>query len=324
MEKDPNALQSYEIAFLDKQEKILKSRFENVTDLVRKRKVILRNGMAYFTIDHYTSFLTKRFAKNLQEEMVQMINRYTKIQSTESERLAIMLKQIEERKILDQSKVIHFEGELLPENIDAVEQQSFPPCMSALHSKLRKTHHLKHFGRMQYGLFLKDIGLNLQNALAFWSSEFTQIITQQKFEQQYAYNIRHNYGKEGKRTDYTSYKCTKIINGSSEDCICPFKHFDKNKLRDFLRHKAPTIEDIEDVIPNTNRIGGEDPLNSCRKFFDLTHKSFTIKNNKLPIEIKEELETEMPFYSPTKYYLISRKLIEANIEKIEEMDLSEN
>ena len=53
-------------------------------------------------------------------------------------------------------------------------RESFPPCMHHLHESLRRDHHLRHFGRLQYGLFLKSIGLTLEQALAFWRTEFTK------------------------------------------------------------------------------------------------------------------------------------------------------
>ena len=44
--------------------------------------------------------------------------------------------------------------------------------MRHLHETLRATHHLKHGGRIQYGLFIKGIGLTLEHSLKFWRDEF--------------------------------------------------------------------------------------------------------------------------------------------------------
>lgn len=44
--------------------------------------------------------------------------------------------------------------------------------MRQLHNALRDNHHLRHGGRMQYGLYLKGLGLTLEQALLFWKSEF--------------------------------------------------------------------------------------------------------------------------------------------------------
>lgn len=41
------------------------------------------------------------------------------------------------------------------EMVDELARKHFPMCMRNLHGALRRDRHLKHFGRLQYGLFLK-------------------------------------------------------------------------------------------------------------------------------------------------------------------------
>lgn len=94
-------------------------------------------------------------------------------------------------------------------DLGAAMDQSAPLCMRNLFVHLKEEHHLRHNGRMQLGLFLKGVGLSLEDALLFWRTEFCRKITPEQFEKQYSYNVRHNYGKEGKRQDYTPYSCMK-------------------------------------------------------------------------------------------------------------------
>ncbi|KAF2292921.1 hypothetical protein GH714_029853 [Hevea brasiliensis] len=91
-------------------------------------------------------------------------------------------------------------ADLSIKDIDLVAKSSFPLCKSHLFEKLREDHHLKHGGRMQLGLFLKGVGLKLDDALAFWKAEFSQKVGAERFDKEYAYSIRHNYGREGERS----------------------------------------------------------------------------------------------------------------------------
>lgn len=48
----------------------------------------------------------------------------------------------------------------------------------------------------------QGIGLSVEEALAFWRKSFSTI-TDDKFNKEYRYNIRHQFGLEGSRKNYT-------------------------------------------------------------------------------------------------------------------------
>ena len=73
------------------------------------------------------------------------------------------------------SYVAHFAAACCALIDQLVKRGSAPLCMRHLHEKLVENHHLRHGGRMQYGLFLKGVGLSLEDALRFWQTEFTKV-----------------------------------------------------------------------------------------------------------------------------------------------------
>lgn len=47
----------------------------------------------------------------------------------------------------------------------------------------------------------KVLGLSIDEAIAFWRKSFSNL-TDDKFNKEYKYNIRHSFGLEGKRANY--------------------------------------------------------------------------------------------------------------------------
>jgi len=68
------------------------------------------------------------------------------------------------------------DGQITRQMIDGLSDKSFPPCMKQLHQVFQDTHHLRHGGRLQYTLFLKGIGMSLEEVLAMWREKFTKIM----------------------------------------------------------------------------------------------------------------------------------------------------
>ena len=73
--------------------------------------------------------------------------------------------------------------------------------------------------------------------MRFWRTEMAAVAPGDAFDKQYAYNIRHNYGKEGKRADYTPHSCIKVISGipgPGQVHGCPFRVLSEEDLRTSL------------------------------------------------------------------------------------------
>ena len=152
--------------------------------------------------------------------------------------------------------------------------------MRNLHLTLRKNDHLKHFGRLQYTLFLKGIGLSLEDALIFWRTSFRKK-TDDEFNKEYKYNVRHSYGDVGgdatrRGKGYSPFSCQKILTehppSSGEAHGCPYRHFSPDNLVTLLQATGVNDKDVlrgvrEDVAPEKKRYHI-----ACNRVFEYAHK----------------------------------------------------
>ena len=61
---------------------------------------------------------------------------------------------------------------LTPDMVDAAAELNMPLCMKNLHNNLKREHKLKHWGRLQYGLFLKGEKKRDKECVCVYSQAF--------------------------------------------------------------------------------------------------------------------------------------------------------
>ncbi|KAF7836806.1 putative DNA primase large subunit [Senna tora] len=300
--------------------------FEEVPELVAGRKVFINQGFAYVAMTQAVSLVATLFRSLLSKALVLTNRKWTStIREQEKDRLTPIvealcssylgpdfsqmqivegLASLSQNYFMDDQGGKHFEprghGEISVKDIDQVAKSSFPLCMRNLLEKLREDHHLKHGGRMQLGLFLKGVGLNLDDALAFWRYEFSQKVGLERFEKEYAYSIRHNYGQEGKRTDYTAYSCQKIISstpGVGDHHGCPYRHFSEENLRAALTRMGMNGRAMEDVM---NKVRNRHYQLACTLTFEAIHG----------------VPNDAGINHPTQYFSDSQKILQPELRDI--------
>ncbi|KAF9970591.1 hypothetical protein BGZ73_006695 [Actinomortierella ambigua] len=254
--------------------------FERVHGLIGRREIYVENGKAYVPMAEQVTMVLDMFKDRLSDSLEACALALPGMD--EDDRLVPVLDNINDQYLGKDYTKTSITGELQAEDVDGLTFH-MPPCMDQLHTELRNTQHLRHGGRMQYGLFLKGIGLPLEQALLFWQKAFGKH-TAEQFNKEYAYNIRHSYGMEGKRTDYTPYSCKGIIMGSTpgpgDHHGCPFRHWPAPKLRERLTARGLDEFDQEDVM---QFVQGKHYQLACTRYFEVTRaKKMGILTETLP------------------------------------------
>ncbi|XP_021723070.1 probable DNA primase large subunit [Chenopodium quinoa] len=248
--------------------------FEEVPELVAGRRVYIHKGYAYVAMNQVVSLVVTQFRSNLSKDLILTNRKWTSmISEKEKNRLTPIVESLSTSYLgPDYSEAKEF-AEISLKDIDQVANSLFPLCMRHLFEKLREDHHLKYGGRMQLGLFLKGVGLTLDDALAFWKSEFSKKVGAERFDKEYAYSIRHSYGKEGKRVDYTPYSCQKVISstpGVGDHHGCPYRHFSEDNLRAALSKMGVNSRAMTDVM---DKVRNKHYQIACTLTFEAIHGS---------------------------------------------------
>lgn len=265
-------------AHIREKETFIKLPFEKVPLLVSLRQVYLSRGFAYIPSTLQVSLLTTVFQDSLSQALLKTLRAIPRLE--EDDRLLPLLNNLS--KNFANIQYENFGDLANASDITAISistpqiNKHYPLCASHLQKNMKLNSHLKYDGRQQFGLFLKGIGLNVDEALKFWSNEFTKSgkMSIDSFNKEYRYNIRHIYGLEGSRVNYKPYDCNTILSKRrpqrGEYHGCPYRDLPMELLVSNLNDMG--IRDPHDINGIVEDVNKNDFTVACTKVFEITHK----------------------------------------------------
>jgi len=233
------------------EEKFYRVPWIEAVDLVRVRRVLIKGGMAYIPSSELLSLVVGVFRAKLSHNLVLTCRALPVLE--EDSRLVNLVQNLDKRYTGEDYGASKTAGRVMPQEVDGLSKRNFPICMKSMQEALTTTHHIKYKARLQYGLFLKGIGLTLEDAMKFFRGEFIKRtdVDVDKFEKEYAYGIRYNYGKEGKKKNWQPYDCMRIIMetvGTGENHGCPFRHHETKTIRQRIESYDLKKEEVDTIL----------------------------------------------------------------------------
>lgn len=258
-------------------ENFIKLPFEKVPNLVSLRQVYLEKGYAYIPSALQVSLLSVVFTETLTKALIKTFQAIPRLE--EDDRLLPLLNNLSRNfasvqydNFNDANASDINAGSVLTPAIN----KHYPLCATHLQRNLVHNSHLKFTGRQQLGLFLKGVGMTVDEALKFWAQQFTKStkMNMDTFNKEYRYNVRHTYGLEGGRINYKPWDCNTILlkpkPQKGEYHGCPYRDLPVELLINNLGEmgvKDP--HDINNIVEDVNK---HNYTIACTKVFELTHK----------------------------------------------------
>lgn len=137
-----------------------KVKFTKVPNLISTRNCILKNGHAYITD---LSAIIETIHRTFIEKGLLSTHRMMNV-IKQDVRITDLLKSIHNSRP-GHGWESNDENFNFIESVDYLSTKYFPLCARMCHESLREKHHLKYFGRNQYQLFLKGMGVSLEDSL---------------------------------------------------------------------------------------------------------------------------------------------------------------
>ncbi|XP_074600265.1 uncharacterized protein LOC141854473 [Brevipalpus obovatus] len=274
-------------------------RFENALDLIKTRKVEIVKGYVKLKPYDMIPVICQMFREQLAHCM--QLLRSSLADLDEDRRLIPIIKELHDKIIVGsrckKSLVITCDDEGKKRSKVAINPdivQYFPLCMYNLYQSMSRDHHLRHFGRIQYGLFLKSIGMRMVDLIDYFRHEFRQRVPEEKFDARYGYFFKYIYGQVGRKVDFSCYSCRRIFNGPSVGAKdhhgCPFKDLPPNRLNSLLKSRNISKEDRDEMLQLSQ---SKDYQKACTKYFTAKHRN---------AQLKETIYHPKEFYNESKKY----------------------
>ena len=174
------------------------------------------------------------------------------------------------------SKELKRSLKVIKEGATGAQAKVFPPCMRDVMDELHVKKHLRHFKRYELNLFLKGIGLPLEEIFKVWRSAVFPHGAMSNYQNEHTYQLRHIFGLEGQMKEKFEHDCEKLIKVSQMEphaAKCPFamplNQYRALNANDHRWKREISIDGNREIEMNVSR---GDYKSACESYFSHRHK----------------------------------------------------